>query len=83
MYARQILKKISEKVVVMINKDCRGGGILEFVGVTTVMSVKLSLKREVVSLSGYTTWKTQFSSFHQNLFQTATSANQLGLFLVS
>ena len=36
MYARQILKKISEKVVVMINKD-GGGGILEFVGVTTVM----------------------------------------------
>ena len=37
MYARQILKKISENVVVMINKDWRGGGILEFVGVTTVM----------------------------------------------
>ena len=37
MYARQILKKISEKVVVMINKDGGGGGILEFVGVTTVM----------------------------------------------
>ena len=38
MYARQILKKISEKVVVMINKDWGGGGILEFVGVTTVSS---------------------------------------------
>ena len=35
MYARLILKKISEKVVVMINKDW--GGILEFVGVTSVM----------------------------------------------
>ena len=33
MYARQILKKISEKVVVMINKiGGGGGGILEFVG---------------------------------------------------
>ena len=34
---------------------------------------------EVVSLC-YTTWETQFSSFDHNLFQTATSVNQLVFF---
>ena len=37
------------------------------------------IKCEVVSLC-YTTWETQFSSFDQNLLQTATSVNQLGFF---
>ena len=32
MYARQILKKISEKVVVMINKDWRRGGDFRICG---------------------------------------------------
>ena len=46
MYARQILKKISEKVVVMINKDGGGGGggILGFVGVKTVMKRHIAPK---------------------------------------
>ena len=46
MYARQILKTISEKVVVMINKDW-GGGILDFVGVTTVMRGHIAPKSQV------------------------------------
>ena len=36
---------------------------------------------EVASLC-YTTWETQFSIFDQNLFQLATSVNQLSFFLV-
>ena len=41
-----------------------------------VKAFSVPIKREVVSLC-YTTSETQFSSFDQNLFQTATSVNQL------
>ena len=47
-----------------------------------VKDFSVPIKREVVSLC-YTTWETQFSSFDQNFFQSATSVNQLGFFLVS